>query len=227
VKTSSRLFGVIVVASLIVLTCGRNLLAQPSPQSDELRISIPGGGPILADVGVAEQTGPGTEPSVLFSAGVLPGLEVAPGALPGIIPPGLLGVSYIILTEPSGEPPDPTELPPVFYPAGTQNQVSDLLISGTNQTQVPPFIALISDNNPDLGTYVGAIPAAAMVSIAAETGALQDLTAMLVPPPAFPAPIGPVIVQVQSDVVPEPSTLALVALGAVPMLIARRRLCVR
>jgi hypothetical protein len=224
VKTSSRLFGVTVVASLIVLTCGRNLLAQPSPQSDELRISIPGGGPIIADVGVAELTGPGTEPSVLFSAGILPGLEVAPGALPGIIPPGLTGVSYVILSEP--EPVDPAELPPVFFPPSTtQVPVSDLLINGMGVTSGPPFIALVSDNNPDLATYVGAIPAAATISILTETGDLQDLTSLLVPP-VFPG-VGPVIVQVQSDVVPEPSTLALVALGAVPMLTARRRLCAR
>ena len=150
---------------------------------------------------------------------------------PAVCPPSFRrafpGVSYVILTEPSGEPPDPTELPPVFVPPSTtQVRVSDLLIDGTGITSGPPFIALVSDNNPDLATYVGAIPAAAIVSIVAETGALQDLSGLLAPPPAFPAPIGPVIVAVQSDVVPEPCTLVLVALGAVPMLIARRRLCV-
>jgi hypothetical protein len=230
VKTSSRLFGVTVVASLIFLTSGRNLLAQTAPPSDELKISTPGGGPTIADIFLAEPTGAGTEPSALYAPTIPFGPLVAPGGLPGIIPPGLPGASYVILTEPSGEPPDPTELPPVFFPPSTQQvRVSDLLISGSltgTGTTVVPFIALVSDNNPDLATYVGAIPAAATVSIVPETGALQDLTGFLVPPPVFPAPIGPVDVAVVSAI-PEPSTLALVVLGAVPILIARRRLSVR
>ena len=224
----TRMFGMAAVATLIVLTSGRNLVAQTAPQSDELKISLPGGGPTIADIFLPESTGPGTEPSALFSAGVLPGPLVGPGGLPGLIPPGLPGLSYVILAEPSGEPPDPTELPPVFFPPSTgQVIVSDLVINGTNnQGGLPPFIALISDNNPDLAKYVGAIPPGAPLTILPETGALQDLTgALSPPPPAFPT-FGPVDVQVVSAV-PEPSTLALVVLGAVPMLIARRRLCVR
>jgi hypothetical protein len=222
VKTSSRLFAVTVVTSLIVLTSGRNLLAQANPQSDELKISVPGGGATIADIFIAEPTGAGTEPSALFSPSGGPVLVPA-GGLSAFFPAGLPGLSYVILTEPSGELPDPTELPPVFYgPATAQVQVSDLIISGTGQTQVTPFIALVSDNNPDLAKYVSALPAG--VPFLTETGALQDLTALLVPPPAFSGT--PVDVAVVSAV-PEPSTLALVVLGAVPILIARRRLSVR
>jgi hypothetical protein len=90
---------------------------------------------------------------------------------------------------------------------------------------VAPFIALISDNNKDLATYVSAIPAAVSVPILTETGTLQDLTPLM-GPNGFPG-FGPVTVQVQSDVTPEPSALVLVALGAVSTLIARRRLSVR
>jgi len=225
VKASSRLFGVTVVASLLLLTSGRNLLAQAAPQSDELKISVPGGGPTISDILLPEPTGAGTEPSALFSAGVLPGPVVPPGNLSAFIPPNLPGVSYVILTEPAAEPIDPTELPPVFFPPSTQQvRVSDLIINGMGITSGPPFIAFISDNNPDLALYVNAIPGGARVSIVEESGALQDVTALLVPS-AFPG-VGPVDVQVLSAV-PEPSTLVLVALSAVPMLIARRRLCVR
>ena len=90
-KTSSRLFDVTVVASLIVLISGRNLLAQPAPQSDELKISTPVGGPILADIFIPEPTGAGTEPSALYAPGLGAGPLVAAGGLPAIIPPGLPG----------------------------------------------------------------------------------------------------------------------------------------
>jgi hypothetical protein len=95
-----------------------------------------------------------------------------------------------------------------------------LVISSTVNASGPPFIALVSDNNPDLATYVGAIPAGATVTVMAETGALQDLTGPLAPP-LFP-PTGVAIdVQVVSAV-PEPSTLALAALATVGLLAARR-----
>ena len=222
----TRMFGIAVaVASLIVLTSGRNLLAQAAPQSDELKILATTGAP-LADIFIPETTGPGTQPSALFSPGLGP--LVAPGTLPGTIPPpGFPGLSYVILTEPSGEPVDPNDLPPVTYPFGPNGPVvvSDLLINSAFVTSGPPFIALVSDNNPDLERYVSGIPVGTAVPVLPETGALQDLTGPIGPTPGF----GQITVGVQSDVttVPEPSTLALVILGAVPMLIARRRLSVR
>jgi hypothetical protein len=45
--------------------------------------------------------------------------------------------------------------------------------------------------------------------------------------PGFPTTGVNVTYNIVSDVVPEPSSIALIVLGAVPMLIARRRLCVR
>ena len=229
VKTTTRMFGMAVAAAtLVVLTSGRNLLAQDAPASDELKITA---AITVADLFIAAADpgvtpGPGTERSALFAPGSgLPEL-IFPGALPTFIPPGLPGVHYVILSEPDAEPVDPNELPPVFF-RGVP--VSDLLINGMGVTSgAQPFIALISDNNPDLATYVNAIPADVPgVPTRTETGALQDLTPFLVP--NFLPGIGMVDVQVQSDIttVPEPSALVLVALGVAPMLIARRRLSVR
>jgi hypothetical protein len=86
-----------------------------------------------------------------------------------------------------------------------------------------PFIALISENNPDLLTFVNTIPTGTSVPVIPETGNHQDVTLPL-RTPVLPT-IGPITVQMQSDfLVPEQSTLAVVVLGAVLILIARRRL---
>jgi hypothetical protein len=53
-------------------------------------------------------------------------------------------------------------------------------------------------------------PATPGVSISPETGALQDFTAVLAP---AGNPFGPITVQVQSDIVPEPGTLLLLGAG--------------
>jgi hypothetical protein len=215
------MFGMAVaVASLIVLTSGRNLLAQTAPQSDELRILDTTGLP-MADIIIPETTGPGTQPSALFAPGIgVVGL-VAPGALTGTIPPpGFPGLSYVILTEPSGEPVDPNELPPVIFTGPNGNvTVSDLLINSSAVTS-PAFIALVSDNNPDLERYVSAIPAGTPVPVLVETGASQNLTPFIGPTPG----LGQITVVVQSDIttVPEPSTFALAALGAAALYLVRR-----
>jgi hypothetical protein len=136
--------------------------------------------------------------------------------LGGFVTPGIPSYHYVFLSVPATEPPDPNELPPVTYDGIV---VSDLIISGTNATNTP-FVALISDNNPDLATFV---PASGNTeAIIPETGALQNVTALLGNPV-----IGgiTVTVEVQSGTAaPAPSTLATVVLGAVPILIARRRL---
>ena len=114
----------------------------------------------------------------------------------------------MILQEPAGEPPDVGELPPVFYPGPNGLvQVSDVLVNGlANQAGLPPFILLVSDNNPDLALVVNLIPPG--VPFLPETGALQDLTA-LIGPAVLPG-VGPVDVKVLSDVeVPEPSSIVI------------------
>jgi len=211
------MLGVVIAASsLFVLASGSNLVAGPIPPSDEFEITL-GGGIGLQDTVIPETAGPGTESSALFA----PGLGLPQSPPPGALQAGLVelgapipGATYVILAEPPAEPIDPTELPPVIY-AGPNGPVvvSDVLINGVNnQLGLPPFIAFVSDNNPDLAFAVGGVPPGA--PIVAETGALQDLTVLLGQP--FLPGVGFLTVQVRSDVsVPEPSSLALAALGFV------------
>jgi hypothetical protein len=130
---------------------------------------------------------------------------VPPGGLASLIPPaGIPGASFLILTEPPGEPPDIGELPPVTFsgPNGTVI-VSDLLVSGFANPNTP-FIAFVSNNNPDLAALVSLIPPTAPVPILPETGLLQDVSAVTAP--VFPG----FTVQVRSDVdVPEPSSIVI------------------
>ena len=194
------------LASLMVLASGRFVAAAPI--SDELQITAPGGA-VLYDTLIPEGAGPGTESSALFAPGAgLPAL-VPPGGLAGLIPAaGVPGATFVILQEPAGEPPDVGELPPVFYPGPNGLvQVSDVLVNGlANQAGLPPFILLVSDNNPDLALVANLLPPG--IPFLPETGALQDLTA-LIGPAVLPG-VGPVDVKVLSDVeVPEPSSLAI------------------
>jgi hypothetical protein len=205
----------VALVSLIVLASSRSPLAQAAvATSDELKILNPAGIP-LADIFITETTGLGTESSALFESG-LPSI-VGPALLPALIMPHGPGYHYVILSESDTEPVDPGGAPPFHLPDGTV--VSDLVISGINQITGNEFVALISDNNPDLSTYIlPSLPAG--VPIIPETGALQDVTALL-GNPLFGETA--VTVQVASDVAaPEQSTLVVVVLGAVPILIARR-----
>jgi hypothetical protein len=181
-------------ATVITLSLG-NTAEAGQILSDELRITDLG--VQIFDQFIPE--GPATAPEI--------SLTWSPGpALPPLNAAQVPGAFFVVLTEPANEVPDPGEIQiPISGPAGTAF-VSDVVISTIgNQVQQPFQVSLVSDGDPDLpaivqfllstGTPFNAIP---------ETGALQDLTPMLVPP-AFPW-----TVQVASDVnVPEPSTLAL------------------
>ena len=214
------------VSSLIVLATGSRLIAGPIPTSDELLISVPGAAPLF-DTLIPETAGPGTQPSAVFAPGAgLPAL-VPPGGLAGLIPPGgVPGATFVILTEPATEPVDPTELPRVVFPGPNGPViVSDVLVNGlANQAGLPPFIAFISDNNPDLATIVPLIPLGSPIVL--ETGLLQDLTALI--GPAILPGVGALNVKVQSDVsVPEPSSIVMllgfVGMGLIGSIWHRRR----
>jgi hypothetical protein len=130
IRSSTRILGVAVVFSgLAFLANGSNVLGAPIT-SDELVVTSPTGGP-AADIVIPETTGAGTQPSALFApTTTLTGL-VPPGGLGGLIPPGgVPGATFAIFAEPTGEPIDPTALPPVTFsgPNGTVI-VSDLLVS--------------------------------------------------------------------------------------------------
>jgi PEP-CTERM motif len=210
-KFSARMLGVTVVLSgLTFLANGSNVLG--AVPSDELVVTPPAGGPPAADIVIPETAGAGTQPSALFApTTTLTGL-VPPGGLAALIPPaGVPGASFVIFAEPPGEPIDPTALPPVTF-SGPNGSVivSDLLVSGFANPNTP-FIALVSDNNPDLAAILSKIPPTAPVPILPETGLLEDVSGLI--GATFPG-FG---VQVRSDVsVPEPSSIVIL-LGFVGM----------
>jgi PEP-CTERM motif len=224
-RSSTRMLGLAVaVAGLIILTAGSRLVAQAAPQSDELLITGPGGA-VLYDTVIPELAGRGSESSALFAPGAgLPPL-IAPGGLVGLIPPGgVPGATFVVLSEPAGELIDPAELPPLVY-VGPNGPVfvSDVLINGlNNQAGLPPFISLVSDNNPDLASILPLIPPGSPVVL--ETGALQDLTALM--GPAVLPGVGPLDVQVRSTV-PEPSSIVMLlgfaGMGLIGLTWHRRR----
>jgi PEP-CTERM motif len=158
------------------------------------------GGVVLFDNSMPETGTAGTETSLTFTGG-------PSNTLPPPVPPlsviGAGGVSVIVLTEPASEPPDPTE--PPTGPSGPIT-VSDVLVSNAGAT-APQFISLLSDGDPQL-VGLTSLPAGAV--LLPETGLLQDVTSLISP---LPTTFGPITVQVQSDVVPEPGTLLLLGSG--------------
>jgi hypothetical protein len=212
----------VVLSGLTFLANDSNVLGAPIA-SDELVVTPPVGGPPAADIVIPETAGAGTQPSALFApTTTLTGL-VAPGGLAGLIPPaGVPGASFVIFAEPPGEPIDPTALPPVTF-SGPNGPVvvSDLLVSGLANPNTP-FIALVSDNNPDLASILSKIPPTAPVPILPETGLLEDVSGLI--GSTFPG-FG---VQVRSDVgVPEPSSIVIllgfVGIGLIGLTWHRRR----
>jgi hypothetical protein len=98
-----------------------------------------------------------------------------------------------------------------LYEDARLSVLSDQIYSVPNPTTGQFDLVFRSD--PDLIT----LDPTAFVTITnlAETGGVQDVSRFF--------EFGPNFVQVQSDVeVPEPTTLALAALGALPLLVARR-----
>jgi hypothetical protein len=217
------MLGVAVVFSgLTFFATGGNVLGQ-ALSSDELVVAPPPTGGPAADIVIPETAGAGTQPSALFApTTTLTGL-VPPGGLVGLIPAGgVAGESFVIFAEPPREPIDPTELPPVIFPGPNGPViVSDLLVSGIANPNTP-FIALVSDNNPDLAAIVSMIPPTAPVPILPETGLPQDVS-------MFTASVFPgFLVQVRSDVtVPEPSSIVILlgfaGMGLIGSIWYRRR----
>jgi hypothetical protein len=182
------------VAGLITLSIG-NKVGAAQVLSDEL---------LITDIGV-----PIYDQFIPEGAAAAPEISLTWGLGAILTPIGAAqvpGAFIVVLTEPANEVPDPGEIQiPIQGPAGTAF-VSDIVISTIgNQVQQPFQVSLVSDGNPDLQTLVSLLQANGTPFTAIpETGGLQDLTKLLVPP-QFPWTVG-----VRSDVnVPEPSTLAL------------------
>jgi len=234
-----RLAALFAVFSLVFFAGAKSAVAQQGP-SDELRVSLVGG-PVLFQRQVAEGAAPGTEPSLAWDPTNTPGI-IPPG---GIVPPGglgpgganliaalapLPGINYVIIAEPANEPADPNALPmPVYTGPGGPVLVSDVLINGLNNAafqagQFIPFISLVSDNNPDLTTLVNALngPIGGVISgVVPEVNGPMDLTPFI-GANSIPGLLPPLSVVVTSPT-PEPSTFVLAGLGAVAMLVLRRR----
>jgi len=167
----------------------------------------------------------GTGGAVLFDNSTPDGGTAAPettltftGAATNTLPPpispagaiGIPGADVIVLLEPSSEPPDPTE-PPVTIPGPSGPVVvSDIIIStlGVPASTAPPFIMLASD--PADLQQITSLPSNAKIT--AEFAGLLDVTASLAGTGPG-GPFGPINVQVESDVVPEPGTLSLLGIG--------------
>jgi len=127
--------------------------------------------------------------------------------LPPPLPPGTAitvpGANVIVLTEPAGEPPDPTE-PPVTISGRT---VSDILISTlANPSGAQPFLMLVSDF-ADL-QQITSLPANAVILQEPLPEAPIDVTPFL-----SVGSLGPVNVTILSDAVPEPGTFLLLSAG--------------
>src|SRR5262245_14480570 len=121
------------------------------------------------------------------------------------------GTILILLTEPPGEPPGEN---PIFVP-GTELIVSDAVLAWNPTAGINRGVLMVSDGDPLLA-QIALLPAKQVIP---ETGELQDLSG-----PEFLGSISyAVLVQVQSDVVPEPGTLLLVGSGLLGLAIRSRR----
>ena len=173
------------VFGVMVVVCGAVLAAATgharADSSDILLVNgappqvIPEAGAITESSALVSYINPAA--SQLVPAGGLAALI----GLPGTQDPSSL--FYVLLAEPAG-PPDPNELPQPAY-IGANGQpvpVSDLIIEGVSNGQVGgPFLAMISDGNPDLNDYLNLVPpgAPSNVTVLTETGIFQDITADL------------------------------------------------
>jgi hypothetical protein len=233
-----RLAALLAALSLTFFTGAKSAVAQ---SSDQLVISVAGGGPTLFQNQVAEGAAPGTEPSLAWDPTHTPGIIPAGG----VVPPGglgaggsnlianllpLPGINYVIVAEPPNELQDANALPlPVYTGPGGPVLVSDVLINGLNNAafqagQFIPFISLVSDNNPDLTELVNGLNGpigGAITGVVPEANGWMDLTPFI-GANAIPGLLPPVQVQVMSPT-PEPSTFVLAGLGAVAILMLRRR----
>jgi len=176
-----RVHGRLLLFALGLLIVFASRIESASALSDRMLVTDITTGAVLADSSIAE----GNPERLSF----------------GVVPPVFLIDTVVVLTEPPGEPPEGT---PVFVPE-TSQIVSDLIFLSTQDNQghaIDPFVLFLSDGDSELAAFAAILDAFPFATLE-ETGELQDLTEFL-----GTAALG-FRVQVQSDVVPEPATLAL------------------
>jgi hypothetical protein len=156
-----------------------------------------------------------TGPSGTFLNGSIPelvGTNESPlvvGTFPGTLASILNtpGVAVVALTDPPGEPVDPS-FPVQRLPNGSV--LSDLVVSTAATNLVLPFSLFLTSDSDPLMLQLGTAPVLpANTVFLQETGQVQDVTQFLPNLASF----GITSVQVSSDVIPEPSTAALLSVG--------------
>jgi PEP-CTERM motif-containing protein len=211
---ASRVFRVSIVSLASLVIAGHAGAARAaSTLSDRLLITDTAGGATIFDQSIPEDAA--AEPTLTFAGGPAP---VSPPPIPIASAIGIPGVAILILTEPAGEPPDPTE-PPLVLPGPNGNVlVSDVLVSTLPIAGIPGFVSLLSDGDPELQNIIPILATMPGLHFMEETGGLQDVTSILNGPPTS----GQFQIFVQSDV-PEPGMLVLSGLGLALLSLATRR----
>jgi hypothetical protein len=211
---ASRVFHVSILTLALVTAGHAGVANAASVPSDRLLVTDTTGTAIF-DNSLPEGTAAG-ETTLTFAGGPLP---VTPPPIPIASAITIPGVAILVLTEPAGTVPDPLEPPLILTGPNGDIFVSDLVVSTLPVAGIPQFVSLLSDGDPELQSILPVLATMPGVQYLAETGQLQDITALVTGPQT---PGGPIRVQVQSDT-PEPAGLVLIGAGLALVSLVRRR----